>query len=306
MFDRSGLIRLRMNSRPLARLLAATYSRWSAHNAPRLAAALAYYALLSIAPLMILVVAICGIVFRSSAEAGVLRQTEGVMGPAAARVLRSILDNAHHTGTGILATLIALLTLLFGASGVFLELRASLNKIWEVPSRTLSGLKASWRGAISQRILSFVMVLCLGLLLLASLLLSAAFALFERFARAYLPLSAAIAGEIVNFLVSAAALTLLFALIFKFIPEVRTAWHPVWIGGAVTALLFSIGKTLLTIYFNTAAVGSTYGAAGSLVVFIVWVYYSAQIFFFGAVFTKIYGDSQPAHQVPASSRRPGF
>ena len=275
-----------MNWRAFKYLVSATYSRWNGYNAPRLGAALAYYTLLSIAPLLILVVTICGLVFKNSAEAGVLQQTTDVMGPAAARMLGGILDNAHHVGSGIFATLIALVTLFFGASGVFMELRASLNTIWEVPPRLASG----WRGAISQRLVSFGMVLALGLLLLASLLLSTVLAVVQKFASGYLP--AAIVGETLNFLVSTAALAILFSFVFKFVPERRLSWRVISTGGAVTAILFSLGKTLLAIYLSTAGVGSAYGAAGSLVAFIVWVYYSAQIFFFGAVFTTIYADSQ--------------
>ncbi|MDQ2773981.1 MAG: YihY/virulence factor BrkB family protein [Acidobacteriota bacterium] len=251
-------------------------------------AALAYYTLLSIAPLMIVVVAICGLVFKNSAETDVLRQTADVMGPAAAKTLKGILDNSHHAGSGVFATVVALVTLLFGASGVFMELRSALNRIWEVPPR----VSARWRGAVSQRLMSFAMVLALGILLLVSLLLSAAFAMVQKFATGYLPPLAAITGEILNFVVSTVALGVLFSLIFRLVPERRLPWHVVTTGGAVTAVLFSIGKSLLAIYLTTAAVGSTYGAAGSLVAFIVWVYYSAQIFFFGAVFTKVYADSR--------------
>jgi membrane protein len=278
----------RIDSATPKRLLTATYSRWSAHNAPRMGAALAYYTLLSIAPLMILVVMVCGLVFKSSAETGVLRQTAHVMGPAAAKTLKGILDNSHRVGTGIFATLVALVTLLFGASGVFMELRSALNGIWEVPPRVSAG----WRGAVWQRLMSFAMVLALGILLLASLVLSAAFAVVQKFATGYLPLSAAITGEVLNFVLSTTALGVLFSLVFRYVPERRLSWTVVATGGAATAVLFSIGKSLLAIYLTTAAVGSTYGAAGSIVAFIVWVYYSAQIFLFGAAFTNVYAGSK--------------
>ncbi len=277
-----------MQAGTLKALLSATYSRWSAHNAPRLGAALAYYSLLSIAPLMILIVAICGIVLgRSSAERQVLEQTRQLMGPSGANTLQSLIDNAHHAGSGFVATIIALVTLLFGASGVFLELRESLNNIWDAPPQPGGG----WRGMVKQRLTSFAMVLALGFLLLASLLLSAGFAVVEKFARDFVPLPAAILAEVANFVVSLFALAVLFALIYKFVPNVPIDWRDVGIGAAVTAFLFTIGKSLLAVYLSTAAVGSTYGAAGSLVALVVWVYYSAQIFFFGAMFTRVYAES---------------
>jgi membrane protein len=278
----------------LKQLLTATYSRWSAQNAPRMGAALAYYTLLSIAPLMILVVMICGLVFKNSAETHVLRQTADVMGPAAAKTLKGILDNSHHVRSGIFATAVALVTLLFGASGVFMELRSALNGMWEVPRRVSAGASGVWRGAVWQRLTSFAMVLALGILLLASLLLSAGFAVVQKFATGYLPLSAAITGEVLNFVLSTVALGVLFSLVFRYVPARRLPWPVITTGGAATAVLFSIGKSLLTIYLTTAAVGSTYGAAGSVVAFMVWVYYSAQIFFFGAVFTNVYAASRPA------------
>lgn len=276
----------------LFELLKKTASQWSDHNAPRLGAALAYYALLSIAPLLILIVAICGLVFdKSTTEHQLLNQVQSVVGPSAAKVLQSVLDNAHQKSSGIIASIIALVTLLFGASGVFIELRDSLNTIWDAPPRPSS----AWRGLIRQRIASFGMVLALGFLLLVSLALSATLAVVTKFFEGYLPLSAAIWGEVANFIVPLVAISILFALIFKFVPEVPIHWRDVIIGAVATAVLFEIGKALLALYLATAAVGSTYGAAGSLVAFVVWVYYSAQIFFFGAVFTQVYANTVGSH-----------
>ncbi len=260
-----------------------TYNGWSDYNAPRLGAALAYYSLLSIAPLTILVVAICGLVFRHSAEQEVLQQTEQYVGPGGAATLQMLLTNAHHPKTGILATIIAIATLLFGASGVFTELQSAMNAIWQANTTKVGGIKA----IVKQRLGSFLMVLCLGLLLLVSLLATTAMAIMQQFASGYVRFPA-FTTEAINLVSSFALLVVFFGLIYKFVPDVPIQWRDVWVGAAVTALLFVIGKSLLALYFETAAVGSTYGAAGSVVALVVWVYYSAQIFFFGAVFTRIF------------------
>ena len=286
------------SSRQVWSLIQTTASQWIEHSAPRLGAALAYYALLSMAPLLILIVAICGLVFdRSTAQHQLLGQVQEMAGPAAAKALQGVLENAHHPRTGIVASAIAIVTLLFGASGVFAELRDSLNTIWDAPASTSSAI----RSLIWQRLVSFAMVLALGFLLLASLLLSAGLALVTKFFEGYLPLRAALWGEIANFVLPLLALSILFALIFKFVPDVPISWRDVLIGAVATALLFQIGKTLLALYLATAGVGSTYGAAGSLVAFVVWVYYSAQIFFFGAVFTQVYARSYGSYSRQAKT-----
>ena len=268
-------------------LAASTYSRWSLHHAPRLGAALAYYSLLSMAPLSILIVVICGFVFgRADAERDLVRQTAALVGPGGAATLKTLIDNAKRPEAGIFAATVALVTLLFGASGVFVELRDSLNTIWEVPEQSSHG----FRGLIWQRLAAFGMVLALGLLLMLSLGLSATLAFIEKFATGLVPLPAAITGEVLNLLVSLLALSVLFALVFKFVPETPVAWGDVMIGGVATAALFMVGRSLLALYLSTSAVGSPYGAAGSLVALVVWVYYSAQIFFFGAVFTRVYAE----------------
>jgi membrane protein len=268
-------------------LISASYSLWNQHNAPRLGAALAYYALLSMAPLSILVVAICGFVFgKSEAEQDVLRQTASLIGPGGAATLRTLIENARQPGTGIFATVVALATLLFGASGVFIELRNELNTVWGVPE----GYSGGFRGMVWQRIVAFGMIIGLGVLLVLSLIVSAALAFIEKFTTGVVPIPAAITGEILNLFFSLLAISILFALVFKFVPQTPIPWRDVGIGGIVTGILFMIGRSLLALYLSTSAVGSAYGAAGSLVALVVWVYYSAQIFFFGAVFTRVYAD----------------
>lgn len=269
------------------KLLSATYSSWNAHNAPRLGAALAYYTLLSVAPLAILVVAICGVVLnRTTAEYQVLSQTRQLLGSNAAATLKQLIDNTQHRNTGILATVVAFVTLFFGASGVFLELRSSLNTIWDAPAVQTS---AVW-SVVKDRLASFAMVAGLGIFLLTSLLVTTVFGILEKFATGLLPVPAAVSEEILNFLISLVTLGVLFALVYKLIPNVPVRWRDVGVGAGVTAALFTIGKTLLALYLTTAGVGSAYGAAGSLVAFVVWIYYSAQIFFFGAVFTRVYAE----------------
>ncbi len=281
-----------MTQEALVGLLRTTASKWSAYNAPRLGAALAYYTLLSIAPLLILIVAICGLVFnRTTAEQDLLRQVRDLAGYSGAETVRMLIGDARRGRTGVLATCIGIVTLLFGASGVFMELRNSLNTIWGATPRESS----MWRDMIWQRLVSFGMVLALGFLLLVSLILSAGLTIAEKFFTGVVPLHAALMGDVVNFIVSLIAIAALFALIFKYIPEVRIRWRDVGIGAVTTAILFSIGKTLLALYLGTVGVGSTYGAAGSLVALVVWVYYSAQIFFFGAIFTRVYADTFGSH-----------
>ena len=277
-------------------LMKKTASQWNDHNAPRLGAALAYYTLLSVAPLLILIVGICGLVFdKNHAEKQLLNQVSDMVGPSATKSLQAVLNSAHHTGSGVFASAIALVTLLFGASGVFVELRDSLNTIWDAPPHASSG----WRELIWQRIVSFGMVLALGFLLLVSLVLSAALAVVTNFFDGFVPLKAAVLGEVANFIVPMIAISVLFALIFKFVPDVPIHWRDVLIGAVATAILFQIGKALLALYLATAGVGSTYGAAGSLVAFVVWVYYSAQIFLFGAVFTNVYAREIGSHSQSA-------
>ena len=189
-----------------------------------------------------------------------------------------------------------MVALLFGASGVFAELRQSLNIIWNAPPQ-LSGI----REIILQRLATFVMVLTLGVLLLSSLLISAAIGLGEHYFTEMMPAGTAVVSEVINIVASLAAITVFFGLIFKFIPDVPIKWHDVITGAIFTAVLFTIGRMLLAFYLATAGVGSTYGAAGSLVALVVWVYYSAQIFFFGAVFTRVYADSRTSQKTRSAS-----
>ncbi len=269
-----------MNHKTLWQLLRRTFDAWDENEAPRLGAALAFYTTLSLAPLIIIVVAMVAFFLgHSAAEAELLAQVESTIGLQGRDVVQEML-RSQRPATGALASLIGLATLLFAASGVFGELRAALNIMWKVRPETQGGL---W-DLIQQRFFSFGMVLAVGFLLLISLVISAVLAAVGKFFAEYLPVSEFVL-EIINFVVSFAGTAGLFALIFRYVPARRIAWHPLWIGSAATALLFSIGKFGIGLYLGKAAIGSAYGAAGSLVVVIVWVYYSAMIFLFGAQFT---------------------
>jgi membrane protein len=279
-------------------LLKETYKRWSEHKAPRLGASVAFYTLLSLAPLLILVAAVIALVFsKETVHRDLVDQARQMMGDRGAEIVNSLLSNAQKPSSGFLASAVAFLTLLFGASGVFIELRDALNTIWGVKPQT----KAGWKRMIKDRLFSFGMVLSIGFLLLVSLILSAVLAFLGEYFDQIVPIPPAIL-EAVNFLVSFAVITVLFALMFKYVPAVHIPWRNVFVGAIGTALLFTIGKFLLGLYLGKASVGSAYGAAGSLVAVIVWVYYSAQIFFFGAEFTRVYADAH-ANKPQATPQR---
>ncbi|MBV8550174.1 MAG: YihY/virulence factor BrkB family protein [Acidobacteriaceae bacterium] len=268
-------------------MLKSAAAQWTDRDAPRLGAALAYYTLLSVAPLAVLTVAICGLAFdRNTAERDLLRNAQHLMGSAGAKTIKTLLDHTHQAHSGVVASGIALVTLLFGASSAFVELRNSLNTIWNAPATCFS-----LRAVVKQRLCSFAMVLALGCLLFLSLLLSTAFTVVSQFFSDIIPLHTAIWAEMANVTVTLAALAFLFALIFKFVPDVCIAWRDVVVGAIPTSILFTIGKALLALYLGRAAVGSTYGAAGTLIAFVVWLYYSAQILLFGAAFTHVYADT---------------
>jgi membrane protein len=285
-----------MNIKTGIGLLEDTFKKWKAHNAPRMGASVAFYSLLSFAPLLILIAAVIALVFtKETAHKDLVDQARQMMGNRGADIVDSLLANAQKPSAGIVASVIAFLTLLFGASGVFIELRAALNTIWDAKPQTDAG----WKGMLKDRLFSFGMVLSIGFLLLVSLILSTALAFIGTFFEQVVPVPPAVL-EAVNFVVSFAVISVLFALMFKFVPAAHIAWRDVLIGAIGTALLFTIGKFLLGLYLGKASVGSAYGAAGSLVAFIVWVYYSAQIFFFGAEFTRVYSD---AHSHPNQPMR---
>lgn len=270
-------------------------SAWSDDNAPRLGASLAFYTLLSMAPLLVVIVGVAALAFgREAAEGQLAWQIQGLVGRPGARVIQDVIRAAYRPGTGIAAAVLSLVTLLLGASSVVGELRDALNIVWHVPSAPgATGLRGLAR-LVKQRLYTFVMVLGVGFLLMISLVLSAWIAAMGKFFGTWLPVPEwALHG--VNFLVSFIVITFLFAAIYKVLPDLPIEWSDVAVGAAVTALIFSAGKQLIALYLGKASFASTYGAAGSLVVVLVWVYYSAQLFFFGAEFTKLYTQKYGSH-----------
>jgi membrane protein len=272
-----------MNYKTIWSILRKTFAAWNEHEAPRLGAALAFYTILSLAPLVIIVLAIVALVFgHATAQSQLLGQVESMIGHQGSEAVKGMIEQAQKPASGTVASIIGVITLLFGASGVFGELRSALNRMWDVKRGIEGGLWAT----IKQRFFSFGTVLAVGFLLLVSLTISAALSALGTYFGGFLPVPEFLLSAI-DVVVSLAGITALFALIFRYVPDTKIAWKDVWIGAAVTALLFTIGKFLIGLYLGKAAVGSAYGAAGSLVVVIVWVYYSAMIFLFGAEFTHV-------------------
>jgi len=289
-----------MNPKAIYHLLKDTFGEWSEDKAPRLGAALAYYSVFSIGPLIILTIGVASLIWGAEAAQGqVVNEIEGTVGEPVAGALEQMLAHGHESGWGTGATILGIITLLFGASGVFGQLQDALNTVWKVAPKPGRGL---W-GIVSDRFLSLTMVLGTGFLLLVSLVLTAALSALGSSVAQALP-GAAIIWQIVNQVVAFAVVTLLFAMIFRFLPDARIAWRDVWIGAVITAALFSVGKFLLGWYLGREGVTSGFGAAGSLVVILLWVYYSSLILLFGAEFTYVYAKRFGSGAKPTSNAVP--
>lgn len=275
-------------------LLKDTYHQWSEDKASRLAAALSYYTIFSLAPLLVIAIAITGLVYgQQAAQNQIVGQIQGLVGHNGAQAIQTMIEGARKPSTSIIATIIGIILLLFGAAGLFGQLQDALNTIWEVTPKPNQGVWAM----IKERFLSFTMVLGIGFLLLVSLVISATLSALGVFITGLLP-GMDILLQVVNFVVSFAVVTFLFAMIFKYLPDAEIAWRDVWLGAIVTAFLFTVGKFLIGLYLGRSSVTSSYGAAGSLVVILLWVYYSGQILFFGAEFTQVYANKFGSHIVP--------
>ncbi len=275
-----------MKPKDIVGLFKDTLKEWQEDKAARLAAALSYYTAFSIAPLLIIVIAIAALVLGQDAAQGeIVSQLKGLIGLQGAEAIQEMIKNSRKPTEGIIATIISFVILAFGATGVFTELQDALNTIWEVAPKPGQGVKA----VVKNRFLSFAMILGIGFILLVSLVLSSALAGLSNYFGHYLP-DVVLIARIANFVISFAVITLLFAMIYRVLPDVKIAWGDVWLGAAITSLLFSIGKWGIGLYLGNSSVGSTYGAAGSFVVFLLWVNYSAQILFFGAEFTQVYAN----------------
>jgi len=281
-----------MNLKTWWGLIRETFQDWSEDKAPRLAAALSYYTIFSIAPLLVIVIGIAGI-FLGQAEVrnSILAQMEGLMGTTGSSFIGDMIDNAGRPGAGIVATVVGVVTLLFGASGVIGQLQDAMNTIWEVQPKPGLGII----GTIKKRFFTFSVVLGTGFMLLVLLVLSAGLTALNTYFQGLLP-GSELFWQVINQVVSVGLVAALFALMFKLLPDVKIQWRSVWIGGLVTSILFNIGKFLIGLYLGRSSVGDVYGAAGSLVIFLLWIYYSAQIFFMGAEFTQVYA-RHSGHQI---------
>jgi membrane protein len=281
--------------RQVISLFKETYRNWSDHQAPRLGASVAFYSILSLAPLSILVTAVVALALgQESAQGALIGQARELIGDRGAETVQTLLKNAQKPASGIFASMVAFVTLLLGASGVFTELRDALNIVWNTKPQTTSGFMAM----MAQRLFSIGMVLSVGFLLLISLILSAGLAYMGRVFGQLMPMPNFVL-QTINAVFSFVVVSVLLALLFKYVPATQVAWRDALVGSIGTALLFTIGKQLLGLYLARASVGSTYGAAGSFVAVVVWIYYSAQIFFFGAEFTHAYAD---AHKIERECR----
>ena len=290
---RSSLATLRWSD--FKAIVELSLAEWSKHKAPRLGASLAFYTLLSLAPLLLVLVSVTGLVLgQTEAQTTIVAQVSALVGAQGAKSVQILLEGSRNTTHGVIATVFGVLTLLFGASGVLIELRDALNTLWEVPTQQLAGMK--WvSGYIKGRLFSFALVLAIGFVLVVSLAVNTLIAALGSFSESYLP-APEVVLHILNLVVSFLVITFLFAAIYKFVPALKIEWHDVLLGGAVTATLFTVGKLLLGLYLGKASFASTYGATASIVVLVVWVYYSGQIFFLGAEFTKVFAyrhGSQP-------------
>lgn len=289
-----------MNLKAVGRLFQETFKEWNQDKASRLAAALSYYAIFSIAPLLIIVIAVVGFVYGEDAATGVIEEKlQGLVGLSAAKLIQSAIQNANKPHQGTIASIISIVVLLFGATGLFTVLQDALNTIWGVQPKPGSSVK----NLVRQRVLSFAMVLSIGFLLLISLVISTILNTIVKYFGHLIP-GADLLWDIVNYILSFSVTAVLFGLIFKVLPDVKIAWSDVSIGAILTAILFSIGKFLLEKYLVSSSFGSAYGAAGSIIVVLAWVNYAAQILFFGAEFTKVYAKKYGSRIIPSKNAMP--
>lgn len=282
------------------KFLKEVFDQWTEDKAPQLGAALAYYSLFSIAPLLIIAISLAGLVFGEEAARGqVERALNDFIGQDGASAVQTMIQNARKPAESTIASIIGVVMLVFGASGVFGQLKDSLNTIWEVKPKPNRGLF----GTLKDRFLSVAAVMGAGFLLLTSLVITTVISGLSTYMGSVLPGSDAL-WQVANQVISFGVITVLFALMFKYLPDVKITWHDVWIGAALTSVLFMVGKFAIGMYLGHSTIGSVYGAAGSLVVLLVWMYYSAQILFFGAEFTQVYANRYGSHIVPSKDAVP--
>ncbi len=281
-----------LDGRKLLRLLSETVNKWFEDNAGRLGAALAFYTVFSLAPLLVVVVGIAGLVLdRAAVQSYIVAQMQAMIGQEGAEAIRIVMAGLKEPGGGWIATIVGLIALFFGASLVVAELRNALNTVWNVsqPAEQQS-LLSSIKSMLRERFFSFTMVLGIGFLLLISLIVNAWIAAMGAYFQQLLPVPSAWL-QAASFVAWFVVTTALFGLIYKVLPDVQIAWSDVAVGAVVTSLLFTLGKTLIGLYMGTSSIGSAYGAAGSLAILLAWIYYSAQVFFLGAEFTQVYANT---------------
>jgi membrane protein len=279
--------------RPLWILFRDTFAKWSRDNASQLGAALAFYTIFSLAPIFIIIVAIVGLILgKESVRLYLLAELTEVLGPNNADYVMSTIQTGYQAGSGLMATIIAIFLMLLGATTICVILKNALNAIWgakNCPSGPLHMLK--------DRLLSLLVIVFTGVFIFLSMVISSFIATASIYLSNYITIPVSLLGWLDN-IVSTVLLALLFGILFKVLPDVKISWGDVWIGGALTAILFALGKYLLGLYLARSTVSSAYGAAGSLVVILLWVYYSAQIIFFGAEFTQVYAEKYGSRIVP--------
>ena len=289
-----------MNMRQTWSLVKAAFSSWLDDYAPSMGAALAYYTMFSIAPLLLIVISTAGLVFGEEAVRGeIFGQLQDLMGDQGAQAVQGLLQSVSEPKEGMAATVIGTVLLLIGATSVFGELQDAFDRIWRAPDRDKTG--GVWR-LIRTRLLSFGIILGIGFLMIVSLIVSAAIAALGKWWGPFFS-NLEVMATVLNFVFSFVLMTAIFAMLYKFMPRVKIHWKDVWAGATVTALLFTVGKILIGIYIGKSAISSGFGAAGSLVVVLVWVYYSAQIFLLGAEFTWVYAHAHGSWKdAPLSGR----
>lgn len=269
----------------IGELLKESFRGFSEYKVPKLSASLAYYTVFSLGPLLIVIIFLTSIFLgREAVEGSIYAQIQGFVGDDAAKQIQDIIKNASITGKGTVAAIIGIVTLLIGATSVFGEIQDSVNDIWGLKPKPKQG----WLKLIKNRLLSFGIIGSLGFLLLVSLAITAVVEALGKRLEAAFPNVTVVVFYITNLVLTLGVTTLLFAVIFKVLPDARIKWKDVWAGAITTSILFMIGKFAISFYISKSDVGSTYGAAGSLVILLVWIYYSSIILYFGAVFTKAY------------------
>ena len=287
-----------MNRKSLWQFIKDVFTKWIDDDPFLLASSLSYYTLFSLTPLLIIAIAVAGFVFgQDAAQNQIVETIGGMIGPESAKAIQGMIENASDKPkTGIVSTVLGAVTLLIGAGGVVGQLQTSLNKIWGVEPKSGQGI---W-GFIRQRFISYAMVLAVGFLLLVSLVVTALLTALSQFMGSMIG-GAAFVGHLLDIVVSFAFVTLLFAMIYKFVPDIQIQWKDVWIGAALTSILFTIGKFLIGLYLGSSGVTSPYGAAGSLITVLLWVYYSSVIFLLGAEFTQVYANTYGSGVVPTDN-----